>query len=116
MAVGAITVSKQGVLGNMKYAIVSVVGPSSYTGSGGDALDLNAVTGFSTIYSVSPCYGGGASSKTTAPTVNAALWLYDIQSKKLQAFGTAANALGLTEATGTTNFSNTTVTLFVLGS
>lgn len=115
MAVGAITVTKQGVLGNMKYAVVNVVGATSYTTTG-DALDLNAVTGFSTIYGVFPGYGGAGSAKTAAPTVNAAIWLYDIVSKKLQAFGTAANALGSTEATSTTNFANTTITLFVLGS
>lgn len=115
MAVGAVTVSKVGVFGNVKYGIVNVVGASSYT-TAGDALDLNAILGFSSIYAVFPSYGGAASAKTTAPTVNAPVWVYDLVSKKLQAFGTAGNALGLTEATAATSFANTTVTLFVLGS
>src|SRR5258706_5216488 len=113
MAVGAITVTKQGVFGNVKYAIVNVVGTGSYT-TAGDALDLNAVCGFSSIYAVFPSYGGIASQKTTAPTTLAPVWLYDIQSKKLQAFGTAAGATGLTEATAAGNFSAVTITLFVL--
>lgn len=115
MAVGAITVSKTGVFGNCKYAIVNVVGATSYTTTG-DALDLNAVCGFSSLYAVFPTYGGAASVKTAVPTVNAATWVYDPTAKKLQAFGTAGNALGQTEATSTTNFANTTITLFVLGS
>lgn len=115
MAVGAITVTKQGVLGNMKFAIVNVVGATSYTTSG-DALDLNAVTGYSSLYAVFPAYGGSAGAKTAAPTTVAPLWLYDIQSKKLQAFGLAAGATGFTEATAGGNFSAATVTLFVLGS
>lgn len=110
MAVGAITVTKTGVLGNMKYAVLNVVGSSSYTTTG-DALDLFAVCGLTSIY-----YVHESSNKTTVPSVNMPFWQYDQTAKKLQAFGTAANALGLTEATSTTDFSNTTITLFVLGS
>lgn len=115
MAVGAVTVTRQGVIGNMKYAIVNVVGATSYTTTG-DTLDLNAITGYSSIYGAIALYAGSASAKTAAPTVNAPVWTYDIVSKKLQAFGTAGNALGLTEATAATNFANTTVTLLVIGS
>ncbi len=114
MATGAVTVTKQGVLGNMKYAIVNVVGTSSYT-TAGDALDLNAICGMTSLFAVFPGYGGGASAKTTAPSTVAPLWLYDVQSKKLQAFSTAAGATGFTEATAAGNFSAQTVTLFVLG-
>lgn len=109
MATGAVTVSKTGVIGNMKYGVVSIVGSSSYTTTG-DALDLFTILGMSAIH-----YCGASSLKTAAPTVNEPRWVYDTGTKKLQAFGTAGNALGLTEATSTTDFSNTTVTLFVVG-
>ncbi len=79
-------------------------------------MDLNAICGFSSIYAVFPAYGGTASQKTTAPTTLAPIWVYDIQSKKLQAFGTAAGATGLTEATSAGSFAGVTITLFVLGS
>ena len=115
MAVGAVIVTKQGVFGNVKYAIVNVVGATSYTTTG-DALDLNAITGFSSIYATFPTYGGAAGGLTTPPTVNAAIWRYDPTAKKLQAFGTAGAAAGLTESTAATNFSTSTITLFVLGS
>lgn len=110
MAVGAITVVKQGVVGNMKYGVVDVVGPASYTTTG-DALDLNAVLGFTNIYAVDVFV-----SKIAPPAVNAPIPLYDAVSKKLQLFGTAANALGATEATSTTVFSNQTFRFLVFGS
>jgi len=110
MAVGAITVTKQGVLGNMKYAIVNVVGATSYTTTG-DALDLNAVCGMTNIYMVSTSHF-----KTTAPTVVHPVWEYDIVSKKLQGFATAAGATGLTELTNGGSFAASTIVLFVLGS
>jgi len=110
MAVGAISVVKQGVIGNMKYAVVDVIGAASYTTTG-DALDLNAVCGFTAIYGVDVFV-----SKQTPPAVNAPIPLYDAVSKKFQLFGTAANALGSTESTAATNFSNQTFRFLVFGS
>lgn len=108
MATGAVTVVRQGVVGNLKYGIVNVVGSSSYTTTG-DAIDLSAILGFT------PQFVHVNSNKTTAPTVNAPRWVLDITAKKLQAFGTAGNALGLTESTAATDFSNTTINIFAVG-
>lgn len=110
MATGAVTVLKQGVLGNMKYGVVSVVGSASYT-TAGDALDLNAVLGFTNIYFVDITVA-----KTTPPLVNYPVVVYDATNKKVQSFSTAAAAAGLTEATAATNFSGLTYNLFVIGS
>ena len=109
MAVGAVTVNRQGVIGNLKYVQLSVVGAASYTTTG-DALDLNVIGGFSNLLFVDM-----NSLKTIGTSTNQPSWSYDSVNKKLQAFGTAANALGLTEATAGTNFSNTTVNIFALG-
>lgn len=110
MAVGTVSVIKQGVLGNMKYALVNVVGAASYTTTG-DALNLEAVTGFSNIYFVD-----SAPFKTASPTTNQSSWAYDKVNKKLQGFGTAAGATGLTEVGSGVDVSATTITLFILGS
>lgn len=108
MAVGTITVQKQGVLGNMKYAVVDVVGATSYTTTG-DTLDLFSLGGFTTIYLVD-CLIIAPQPVVNAPTVT-----YDRTNKKLQVFGTAANVLGATETTNATNLSAHTYRLFVLG-
>lgn len=110
MAVGTISVVKQGAMGNMKYGVVDVVGTASYTTTG-DALDLNAILGFTAIYGVD-CFV----SKTTPPAVNAPIPLYDSVSKKFQLFGTAAAAAGATEATSTTSFAGYTFRFLVFGS
>lgn len=110
MAVGTITVNRQGVIGNLKYVQFSVVGAASYTNPGGDALDISAIGGFSNLLFVDI-----NSLKTAGTTVNQPSWSYDTVNKKLQAFGTAANALGLTEATGATNYANSTINIFALG-
>lgn len=108
MAVGAITVQRQGVMGNLKYAVVDVVGATSYTTTG-DALDLFAQGGFTLIYMVD-CNVIVPTPLVTAPTVS-----YDKTAKKLQMFGTAAGVSGLTESTAATNFSTFTIRCFVLG-
>lgn len=110
MAVGTTTVVKQGVIGNMKYAVVDVVGATSYTTTG-DALDLNAICGFTNIYMVDVTVN-----KTTAPAVNIPLVSYDVVAKKLQSFATAAAAAGFTETTNATNLSALTIRCFVIGS
>lgn len=109
MAVGTVTVTNQGVIGNLKYATVDIVGTASYTTTG-DALDLNAVCGMTTLLFVDVNHV-----KTTAPTVTFPVWAYDKTAKKLQAFCTAAGATGLTEATAAGNFSTSTISLFVIG-
>lgn len=109
MAVGTVTVQKQGVIGNLKYAVVDVVGAASYTTTG-DALDVFALGGFTSIYFVD------ITVIAPQPVVNAAQIVYDRTNKKLQAFGTAANVLGATEVTATTNLSAQTYRLFVIGS
>lgn len=108
MAVGAVTEIKRGVIGDLKYVVVTVVGAASYTTTG-DALDLNAVTGINNIYLVLSDIAG------PSPAVNAATVDYDATAKKLQVFGTAANVLGLTEVTAATNLSTQTYTLLVIG-
>jgi len=108
MPVGTVTVQKQGVIGNMRYAIVDVVGATSYTTTG-DALDLFGLGGFTTIYRVD------VDTITPAPLVNAPTVSYDRTNKKLQCFGTAAAASGLTESTAATNFSTYTFRLLAWG-
>lgn len=108
MAVGTIVVQKQGVIGAMKFAIVDVVGAASYTTTG-DALDLFAIAGFTTIYMVD------ANIILPQPVVNAAMVTYDQVNKKLQVFGTAANVAGLTETTAATNLSAQKYRFFVIG-
>ncbi len=108
MAVGAVTVQRQGVLGNLKYAVVDVVGATSYT-TGGDALDLFAAGGFTLIYFVD------ITQILPQPIVTAPTVSYDQTNKKLQLFGTAAGASGVTEATAATNFSTAKFRLFVVG-
>lgn len=109
MAVGTITVQKQGVIGNMKYAVVDVVGAASYSTTG-DALDLNAVCGFTQIYLVD------ANVVAPQPVVVRVAVEYDKTNKKLQCFGTAGSASGTTECTAATNLSAQTYRLFVIGS
>lgn len=108
MAVGTVTVQKQGVIGNMKYVVVDVVGATSYTTTG-DALDLFALGGFTTIYMVN------IEIINPSPVVNAPTVDYDTVNKKLQVFGTAANVAGLTETTAATNLSTHTYRLFAIG-
>lgn len=109
MAVGVVTVQKQGAIANMKYAVVDVVGAASYTTTG-DALDLNAICGFTNIYMVD------ANLQAPVPAVNVPNISYDKTNKKLQIFGTAAGVTGLTESSAATNLSGQTYRLFVLGS
>lgn len=110
MATGAVTVTKQGAFGNMKYGIVNVVGSASYTTTG-DALNLGAVLGFTNIYFVDTNVA-----KSTPPATNFPAVLYDQVNKKLQVFGTAAGVTGLTETTAATDLSGQTYTLLVFGS
>lgn len=108
MAIGAITVQRQGVMGNLKYAVIDVVGAASYTTTG-DALDLFAAGGFTLIYMVD------INVILPQPLTNAANVQYDKTNKKLQVFGTAAGVTGLTETTAATNLSGQTYRMFVLG-
>ena len=103
-------VAHSGVIGNLKYALVDVVGPASYTGSGGDGLDLETTCGMTTII-----FALGGMITVPMPIVNATIVSYDRTNKKMQAFGTAANVKGATETTNGTDLSANTFRFFVLG-
>lgn len=109
MALGAVSIIKQGVYGNTKYVFLNVIGSASYTTTG-DALPLPAICGMpNTILYVD------VDLLTPSPGVTFPVGSYDYVNQKLQVFGTAAGASGLTESTAATNFSTFTFRLQIFG-
>ena len=106
MALGAVTIVKDGVIGDMKYKVATFTLESSYATTG-TAL-LASAFGLNDIFQIT--FELSQPVATVMP-----LCAYDYTNRKLQCFSTAAGAAGFTETTAATNLSTITVRAFVLG-
>lgn len=100
MALGTVTLIKQGVVGDMVYHIVDVqpTAGANYTTNGEpfDVAQIPGATGTLLWVDGAPSSGVGVSS---------AQLTWDATNKKLKAYGTAGSATGLTEIAANTNLS-----------
>lgn len=112
MALGTVTlVGKQAIMGEMGYSIcdVQLSSGANYT-TNGSAFDIGQVPGAAsgTLIAVIPCGTGGSVG------ANGATVRWDQVNKKLQAFGTAGSASGLTEIANGTDLSAQVVRVLCL--
>lgn len=111
MALGTVTVvGKQAIMGEHGYAFVDVQLSSgaNYT-TNGHGFDIAQIPGAAsgTLVAVLPCGTGGSVG------ANGATVRWDQVNKKLQCFGTAGSASGLTEIANGTDLSAQVVRLLV---
>lgn len=105
MALGAVTLVKAGVVGDMRFFVVDVV-PSSganYT-TNGETFDVAQIPGCPSTSTLLGVDVTGASSVGG----NLPVLQWDATNKKLKAYGTAGSATGLTEIAAATNLSTVT--------
>lgn len=100
------SITKQGVMGDLKYGVVEVTLDSSYP-TGGEALTLNTDLG----WSGSSTYVVGLNSSSVTGYVPA----YDTTNNKLLMFEAGADGAALDEVANTTDLSAETITVLVFG-
>ena len=106
MALGAITIVKDGVIGDMKYKVATFTLESSYVTTGTSLLA--SAFGLNDIFQIN--FELSQAAATVMPIA-----AYDYTNRKLQCFSTAAGAAGFTETTAATNLSTVTIRAFVTG-